>query len=90
MHVKAKNPWWVKALPHVIIICELLNDIVKGFGLFNSLVILMWIWIGTMIADNKLIPPYSTKVILLLLVIINIVDVYPTLIILYHWVIKLF
>lgn len=66
-----KNPWWVKAIPHIIIIDELINMFIN-INLFSVLILLLWIWYGSQLQKDKIIASDMLKTLLVLIVVINV------------------
>jgi len=78
-----KNPWWVKASTHVILICMLLRLLIDQTDFFGVMVIIFWIWIGMNISRNKIIFQPSGLIIFVLL--FEAYLSYPTLKQIFHW-----
>lgn len=79
-----KNPWWVKLCPHIIIISELLNMYTKDFTVIGVFMIGLWIWYGIALQKNKVIAGPFVKGVLLVLLALNIRDIYEAFSVLYQ------
>jgi len=69
----AKNPWWVKIIPHYIILSLVIEQILYH-SIWNLLFILAWIFIGISIQRNKTVLVSMHRLLLILFVIINTPD----------------
>lgn len=69
-----KNPWWVKLIPHVVIISQLLNLLINK-NWFSLIVVFLWIWYGNKLQKNKIIETKFLRFILLFLAIVNIPNI---------------
>ena len=75
-----KNPWWVKVIPHVVIISQLLNLLIDK-NWFSLIMILAWIWYGNKVQKDKFVETKVLRFVLLFLAIVsipNIVSKLPT------------
>jgi hypothetical protein len=64
----AKNPWWVKIIPHYFIVSYICYQIVNPQSIINIIGIIAWIYIGGAIRKNEIIP--SVKIIILFVFLI--------------------
>ncbi len=86
----AKNPWWVKAMPHYFIIYSVLDQICNPNNLLNIFVIFIWIYLGVKIQRNKIVFSSFNKVWFLLLAIIVIPELIDNIKQLIHLYLPLF
>lgn len=86
-----KNPWWVKVLPHYLIIGMFLDVLCNPTPIITLLlfifVVLSWaLWIGPRIQNDKIILPRQQRIILLILVVLTTWDGYPDVIKIVQWI----
>lgn len=89
---KAKNPWWLKALFHCLMIGMLLDmaygtTITPAAMLFSLFILFIWAFVlGPMIKYDKIILSTSSRIILVLLAGGTIWEQYPNVIKMIHWI----
>ena len=82
-----KNPWWVKAMLHIIIIQIMLNGIYQKEFLISGLAMLYMAWWSRNIQEDKEIVSGISKICLLVLIILNASDTYRNVGQLIQWMI---
>ena len=75
--IPTKNPWWVKAIPHICLCCILINVLCYQVSPMQILMLAMYMFFGSMIQKDRLIIYGMTKMWLLLLLFMNVDRTYP-------------
>lgn len=70
-----KNPWWVKIIPHIVILITILNMVYDG-GILNVLVFALWVWFGYRIQTDKYIVNRADVILFLVVIMVCIRPAY--------------